>query len=480
MHVVGLADFMNELKANKPAILIIEDDPQTSRTIADFLQLRGNITSVAGTGREGLALLEKNSFDVVLVDLGLPDLPGIQVLAQVKADHPFTEAIVLTGNLSLDTAVECMKEGACDYLVKPLDFDKLIISIARAVELRSLNDEIDSLKQSAPPAKLANEKAFAQIITRNMEMRQIFRYIEVIGISRQPVLITGETGVGKELFASTIHEVSGCPGDFVAVNAAGLDDMMFSDTLFGHKKGSYTGADSTREGLIAKAAEGTLFLDEIGDLTANSQTKLLRLLQEHEYYRLGSDTPLKSNARLVVATNRDLKELMAMGEFRKDLYYRLCTHTITIPPLRQRTDDISLLLDHFIARAAHAMGKKAPSYPPELVTLLSTYEFPGNVRELQAMVFDTVARNDSRKLPMAGFKRMISKERDLLPITPGLLEPEVAAANDNSCGRFPTLKEAETHLINRALELARGNQGVAASLLGISRQALNKRLRRSS
>ncbi len=470
---------MNEPDSLRHSVLIIEDDPGMSKSLADILRLRGFASFSAGNGSEGLAMLRETPIDVVLIDLGLPDIPGTKVLIQAKADYPYTEAIVLTGDSNLETAVECMKEGACDYLVKPLDCNKLLASIDRAVELRSLNDEIDSLRRSPLPERLPNEKAFSEIITHNTAMREIFRYIEVIGVSRQPVLVTGETGVGKELFARTIHKVSGCQGPFIAVNVAGLDDMMFSDTLFGHKKGSYTGADTIREGLVAKATEGTLFLDEIGDLAGTSQIKLLRLLQEQEYYRIGSDTPIKSTARLVVATNRDLQALMARGEFRKDLYYRLCTHMITIPPLRERPDDIPLLLGHFIRHAARSMGKKAPTYPRELVTLLSTYEFPGNVRELQAMVFDMVARSRVRNLPLEGFKALIRKERGLLPIAPEMTSPEITASNGISFSRFPTLKEAETELINRALELAKGNQGVAASLLGISRQALNNRLRRN-
>jgi DNA-binding NtrC family response regulator len=256
--------------------------------------------------------------------------------------------------------------------------------------------------------------------------------------------------------------------------------MTFSDTLFGHKKGSYTGADRSREGLVGKAAEGTLLLDEIGDLVESSQLKLLRLIQEQEYYQLGSDTPIKSCARLLIATNRDLKSLMTKGLFRKDLYYRLCTHQICIPPLRERLDDIPLLLDHFIKLAARSMWRNIPSYPQELITLLSTYEFPGNVRELQAMIFDMVARNSSRKLSMEGFKAIIKREREDLPISPDMMiSGELNAVNGITFIRFPTLKEAEMELINRALELAKGNQGVAASLLGISRQALNNRLRRS-
>ncbi len=467
----------------KPAILIIEDDRDMSESLLTILRLKGFAPVAADNGAAGLALLEDRQISIILLDLGLPDTSGLELLKKIKAGHPLTEAIILTGNLSLDTAIECMKEGACDYLVKPLEVPKLLASINRAIELRSLNNEIVSLKHSPVPLKPTNEAAFADIISRNKEMQEIFRYMEIISVSKQPVLITGETGVGKELFAQTIHNVSGCSGPFVCVNVAGIDDMLFSDTLFGHQKGAYTGADTTREGLIAKAAQGTLFLDEIGDLGAASQVKLLRLLQEQEYYRLGSDTPIKSKARLVIATNRDLKEMVNKGEFRKDLYYRLSTHQLRIPPLRERVDDIPLLLSHFIMSAARTMGKKAPSYPHELVTLLSAYEFPGNVRELQAMVFDMVARSSFHTLSLDGFKDLIKHERSNSWISPGMMEHQESTKSSGinfNFSRFPTLKEAERTLIDKALELAKGNQGVAASLLGISRQALNSRLQRKN
>ena len=472
---------MKDFKIGKPCILVIDDDPHMRRILADILILHGFSPIAVGNGAEGLAALQENTFDVALVDLTLPDIPGVVILERIRAAYPSTQAIILTGDNTLETAVECMKEGACDYLVKPLEGDKLVASIWRAIEIRSLHDEVVSLQQTPLPDKLVNEADFSLTITSNKQMRESFRYIEVIAGSRQPVLITGETGVGKELFAHAIHKVSKCAGPFVAVNVAGLDDMMFSDTLFGHNRGSYTGANSIREGLVGKAAEGTLFLDEIGDLAENSQIKLLRLIQEHEYYRLGSDSPLRSSARLVIATNRDLRGLMQSGKFRKDLFYRLCTHQINIPPLRERADDISVLLDHFIRVAARSMGKNIPSFPRELITLLSTYEFPGNVRELQAIIFDIVARNNSRKLSLESFKEIIRRERDDSPATPeynGSRETGMAGAVNFV--RFPTLKEAETELINRALELAKGNQGVAASLLGISRQALNNRLRRNN
>jgi DNA-binding NtrC family response regulator len=244
--------------------------------------------------------------------------------------------------------------------------------------------------------------------------------------------------------------------------------------LFGHKKGAYTGADSAREGLIAHAAAGTLFLDEIGDLKESSQVKLLRLLQEQSYYPLGSDTPQRSNARIIVATNRDLEKLMSEGKFRKDLYYRLIAHHVQIPPLRERKEDIPLLLDHFLDKASYALNKKKPTSPPELLTLLAAYDFPGNVRELEALVTDAVARHRSGVLSMERFKEVIGRD---LRSSRSSLSGEGTPLDISA--HFPTLKEAEDFLIREALKRSHGNQRIAASFLGITSQALNKRLRRS-
>jgi DNA-binding NtrC family response regulator len=308
-------------------------------------------------------------------------------------------------------------------------------------------------------------------------MRRIFHYIEAIAVSDQPVMVTGETGVGKEMIVRALHEAAGGKGPFVAVNVAGLDDQAFSDTLFGHTRGAFTGAEQTREGLVVKAAGGTLFLDEIGDMQHTSQIKLLRLLQEREFYPLGSDTPKKCDARIVVATNRDPKRLVEQNTFRSDLYFRLKTHQIQVPPLRQRLDDIPLLVSHFLDQAAATMGKSRPGYPVELHGYLTAYGFPGNVRELKALVFDAVANHRQGLLSLNSFKEAIGQDNSPDGVDPLDFFRYCSGVAE---GQLPTLKEAEEALIAHALEKAGGNQGIAASHLGISRQALNKRLCRRS
>jgi len=356
---------------------------------------------------------------------------------------------------------------------------KLLLScMEKAAEGNALREEVSSRKEHFLCYTLENVEAFSHIVTASQKMLALFHYMEVIAPSNQPILICGETGTGKELIARALHVLSGCTGDFVAVNSAGLDDQMFSDALFGHRKGAFTGADQERAGFIGTAAEGTLFLDEISDLHETSQVKLLRLLQEREYYPVGSDIPRKSRARIVAATNRNPKELVTTGTFRSDLYFRLCSHQIDLPPLRERREDLPLLVDHFLAKASRVFHKVRPGYPTGLVPLLSAYPFPGNVRELEAMVFDAVARHTSGVLSLKTFKSRLDQHTSAATsaLTIALPGSEIVMGHD---GGFPTLKETENILVAEAMRRTGNNQRIAASLLGISRQALNKRLNRT-
>jgi DNA-binding NtrC family response regulator len=394
-------------------------------------------------------------------------------------EYPQIPVIVVTANDDIETVVECMRTGAFDYLVKPVESDRLVSSVRKALEMRDLSAEISSLKQRLLTDRLEEPEKFAGIVTANKKMRALFQYVEVVAATRQPIMITGETGVGKELVARAVHDLSGCRGEFVAVNVAGMDDNMFSDNLFGHKKGAFTGAEQAREGLIARASGGTLFLDEIGDLSGMSQIKLLRLLQEKEYYPVGADLVRKTDARMVMATNRDLQKLITEGKFRNDLYYRLCAHQVQVPPLRERLDDLPVLLDHFLTLAASTLNRKKPTPPPELAVLLSVYPFPGNVRELEAFVFDAVARHSSGILSMESFRAAIGDQRPTM--TEGV---PTGSAGDNPLtalfGHFPTIGEVEAYLIDEAMKLAQGNQGIAARMLGMGRQTLNSRLKTKS
>jgi len=322
------------------------------------------------------------------------------------------------------------------------------------------------------------ENPFSAIVTRNAAMQAVFRYIGSIAATSLPVLVSGETGTGKEQIANAIHAVSGRSGEFVPVNVAGVDDHLFCDTLFGHEKGAFTGADRPRAGLIEKAAGGTLFLDEIGELSMESQVRLLRLLQERQYYPLGSDTPKTSDSRIVAATNRDLLDMADNGTFRRDLFYRLQYHQIALPPLRKRREDIEPLVRRFVSDAALAFGKKEPAINHELFSLLNTYDFPGNIRELQAMVFDAVGRHECGSLSSAAFAEKILQRNTHCQPAAATHETE-PAQRIVFPEKLPTIKETTEQLIAEAIARSKGNQTVAAQLLGITRRALNNRLHRA-
>ncbi len=473
------AHMNNTAKRDIPSILLVDDEEQilfSSSTLLRRAAIR-NVQTVSDS-REVLPLLAGENVGTIVLDLFMPHVSGKELLVELCRDYPHIPVIVMTAADDLETAVDCMKMGAFDYLLKPVENARFISSVTKALEIFTLKNQVALLEHHLFNDRVEQPSAFKAIVTASKKMQTVFQYCEVIGKSRQPVLITGETGTGKELVARAVHAVSGLSGKFVPVNVAGLDDNLFTDTLFGHRKGAYTGAEETRRGLIESAADGTLFLDEIGDLSESSQVKLLRLLQEQEYYSIGSDIPKKSSARIIASTNRDMRAEVSRGTFRRDLYYRICAHRVVIPPLRERSEDIPLLVEYFLQSASKKLGKRRPSPPPQLFALLSIYPFPGNVRELEAMVFDAVARHTSGVLSMTSFREAIGRENTASSL-PARETVATGAHPFQFPGNIPTLKDAETLLLNEALKRSGGNQGIAASLLGISRSALNKRLRKT-
>ena len=460
-------------------ILIVDDEPSIIRSVVTLLTANGLTNMIQCTdSREVMKILHERPVSTILLDLIMPYLTGESLLPQIIEAYPEMSIIVVTGRNDVDVAVRCMRLGAFDYLLKPVRSERLILTVKRAIEVGELRNTYASLKKRVLSQELEHPEAFSAILTMSMKMKAVFQFAEAVARSSKPVLITGETGVGKELLAKAIHQASGRKGAFVAINVAGVDDDAFSDTLFGHLRGAFTGAETTRPGLIARAALGTIFLDEIGDLSPASQVKLLRLLQEREYFPLGADTPKLSDASVMVATNRNLTELVAQGGFRKDLYYRLQTHQIVLPPLRERTEDIPILLDHFLSTSATALAKKKPTPPPELATLLTMYPFPGNIRELESMVYRAVSRHVTGKLSMESFKELIGKERaakSSFNADPALQAVPLNIPDD----AFPTLKEGVEFLVSEAIRRTNGNQSLAADLLGITPSALNKRLHRA-
>jgi len=460
-------------KANDPAILLVDDEEELLFS-SQLILRRGGFANVLtqSDSRLVMEMLAGLPVALVLLDMTMPHLTGNELLRRIKQSYPDISVVMVTAVNDLETAVGCMQDGADNYLVKPVDRDRLVATVRTSYELARTRGELERLRRSISGGTLDNETAFSGIVTSSPRMRGIFQYLESVAPSSQPVLIGGETGTGKELIARAVHSLSGCSGAFVPVNLAGLDDAMFSDTLFGHVRGAFTGADRARDGLIRQAAGGTLFLDEIGDLAPASQVKLLRLLQEGEYLPLGSDKVQSSDARIVAATHADLKQRMESGAFRPDLYYRLCAHRLELPPLRERREDLPLLTAHFLKKAAGSLGKPCPTAPAELTSYLSAYRFPGNIRELEALIHDAVARSNGRILSLESF---ISAIGDNLIALPAAERRCLTCPFDDS---FPTLKSAEEHLIAEALRLSNNNQRLAATYLGITRQALNKRLSR--
>ena len=462
-------------------VLLVDDEKPWLRSVAIALERSAGISNIVpcNDSREAMGLLQRHPIDLAILDLTMPHISGEQLLAMMVEEYPEIPIIILSGLNEIDTAVRCAKAGAFDYFVKTVEEDRLIAGVRRALHLRDLERENRQLSLHVLHGELKHPDAFAAMVTNDPQMLSLFRYVEAIAPGRQPVLITGESGTGKELLARAIHQVGRPDGPWVAVNAAGLDDNVFSDTLFGHLRGAFTGADQARAGMIEQAAGGTLFLDEIGDLSPNSQIKLLRLLQEDEYLPLGSDKPKQSRARIVVATNQDLRHNLNAGAFRKDLFYRLQSHQANLPPLRQRPDDIPLLLDHYLEQAARELGRKAPTPPDELPVLLGTYHFPGNIRELRGMVFEAVSLHQTGKISMEAFKKAIGHG----PCVPDPRHGGTASVDESLpllsfSERLPTIEEAANLVVEEALRRARNNQTIAAGLLGITRPALSKRLKK--
>jgi DNA-binding NtrC family response regulator len=456
-------------------VLLVDDEPAWLRSLRLTLERSAGITNIitCQDSRTVMELLEQHEIGLVLLDLTMPHLSGDQLIGLIAERHPEIAVIVISGMNQIESAVNCIKQGAFDYFVKTVEEDRLVSGVLRAIRMLELERQNREMSSRMLSGELKCPAAFAGIVTADRAMHAIFSYIEAVALSTEPLLILGESGVGKELIARAAHTLSGCRGQLVSVNVAGLDDAVFADTLFGHMRGAFTGADQTRRGMIEEAADGTLFLDEIGDLSIASQVKLLRLLQEGEYFPLGSDRPKRLKARVVVATHQNLLLKQENGSFRRDLYYRLCTHMVHVPPLRERKGDLAPLLDHFLEEAARSLGKKKPTPPRELLQLLATYSFPGNIRELKALVYNAVSVHRDRVLSMDTFlKTVIRPETKLNP-------PAIIAERNLFAGleHLPTFGEAAELLVEEAMSRANGNQTIAARLLGISQPALSKRLK---
>ncbi|MBN2582311.1 MAG: sigma-54-dependent Fis family transcriptional regulator [Planctomycetes bacterium] len=443
----------------RAAILIVEDDRNQADAVNEVLQRAGHECVVVTAPRRAADILESRSFDLVITDLMMQDLDGMDILRAVKSINPTTEVIVITGHASIETAVEAIRQGAYDYIEKPLNIEVLRDRVSKALERRSLVARTKELS-----AQLDERFGFAGVVGNNPQMRRVVEIARQIAPTSTTVLVTGESGTGKELIARAIHNNSPRRHrNFVALNCAALSEGILESELFGHEKGAFTGAAATRRGRFEYADGGTLFLDEVGDMPMSTQIKLLRVLEDGEIMRVGSNDPIRVDVRLISATNRDLNEAITEKTFREDLYFRLKVVTLALPPLRERSEDIALLADYFLKQFSQQHGKTITGISPTALQALQSYTWPGNVRELRNTIETMVALARTETLDVEQLPSEI----------PGAVQQAPSAA---SLGAM-TLQEAERQLIANALRATDGNRQEAARRLGIGERTLYRKIK---
>jgi DNA-binding NtrC family response regulator len=445
-------------------ILIADDHDALRRGLARALTEAGHDTDEAPNGNAAIARLHEGYFDVVLSDLKMGGSDGLEVLRTAKALHPSTAVILMTAFGSVNTAVEAMKSGAFDFVQKPFEIEEMEVKIEKALELRRMRHELDYLRHTQNDIY-----EFDRIVGSSGALAKVLGVVRKVAKSNTTVLIRGETGTGKELIAGAIHHNSlRASRNFVRVNCAALQENLLESELFGHEKGAFTGADKQRIGRFEQADGGSLFLDEVGDMSANTQAKILRVLQEHEFERLGGTRTLKVDVRLIAATNRSLSQMVSSGHFREDLYYRLNVVSIDMPPLRERKEDIPALAESFIRRFSGELKRKMDGIRPDALKLLLRYNWPGNIRELENSIERAVLLTESH---LIGLEDLRLGET----IAPG------ADAEGPSIVRIPptgiALEEIEKRALVEALKMSNWVQKDAAELLSISPRVINYKIK---
>jgi DNA-binding NtrC family response regulator len=442
-----------------PAILIVEDEAKMRRLLELNLGEDGFTTFSAGEAESGLKLLQENAIDLVLTDLKLPGMDGLEFLQAVKRQNAALPVVVMTAFGTVETAVEAMKAGASDYVLKPFSLAEMRMVVHKELDVRNLREENRSLREA-----LGKRYAHPNIGARSAKMQETLATVERVAPTNATVLLGGESGVGKDLIARAIHEKSRrATGPFVKINSTAIPENLLESELFGYEKGAFTGAAASKPGKFELADKGTLFLDEIGDVPPATQVKLLRVLQEREFERLGGTKTIKVDVRLVAATNRNLRAALEQGTFREDLYYRLNVVPIDIAPLRERKEDIPELVNLFVSRFAGDSGKPVEGISPEAMKVLVNYHWPGNVRELQNIIERACALAKGTTIEVADIH---------LDSHPG----KGADAGNHFLPAGLTLEQWEDEMIQEALRRAHGNKSQAARLLGLSRNALRYRL----
>jgi DNA-binding NtrC family response regulator len=455
-------EFQNEVQMKERAkILLIEDEDLSRDSLTRLLKMAGFQVKGAASGKIALSFLTHELFDIIITDLFLPDSNGIDILKHAKELSPHTEVILITGHASAETAVKAMKEGAFDYITKPLNFDELSILISKAMEKRQLLTENIYLKQ-----QLHNKYDFANIIGSSPPMQKLFDRVKRIAGTDSTVLVLGESGTGKELVARAIHFNSLRKDKaFIPVSCAAIPENLLESELFGHVKGSFTGAIRDKIGKFEAANAGTIFLDEIGTMPMHLQTKLLRVLQEQEVERVGSTRTTQLDVRVISATNLNLEEEVKKGTFREDLYYRLNVIPIVLPPLRERTEDILPLLKHFIEKNCSEMKRPLMTLSNDALEILESYRWPGNVRELENMVERIVALTEGDRITLNDLPTNIREE-------------VMTKVTERGVDMARTVNEIERKMICDALVLANGVKAKAAAMLKLNRTTLVEKMRR--
>jgi len=454
---------------NLSQILLIDDEAHNRDALSLLLTHAGYQVQTAESGEQALEILRKTPFEIVVTDLFLPGVSGIDILKKVKEDSPYTNVILITGNASAESAVEAMKEGAFDYITKPLNFEKLKILVAKALEKSRLVAENLYLRQ-----QLRGKYKFDRIIGNSPAMQQVFSRMEKIVHTDSTILILGESGTGKELVAKAIH-FNGPRREkpFIAINCGAIPAELLESELFGHVRGSFTGAVADKPGKFEAANGGTIFLDEIGTMPMHLQMKLLRVLQEHEVERVGTSKRIKLNVRVISATNANIEDEVKRGAFREDLYYRLNVIPILLPPLRERREDIALLARHFLLKSCKEMNRPLMSISPAAMQALEAYDWPGNVREMENVIERSVALTDGEIIERSDLPASIGGTDD--ETVPGLPCPKVT---EDGVDMVRIIEAIERRMIAEALELSDGVKARAAGLLGINRTTLVEKIKR--